>query len=322
MRRMLQILGTLVMTLLAAAPAGAQSPTLERNVSIPGGAAPLRGTLLMPPGDARVPAALILAGSGPTDRNGNQPTAHTDNLKLLAHGLFADGIATLRVDKRGIAASSPAAVSEAELRLDHYVADAKAWLAFLRAQPRVSPVFIIGHSEGALIASLAAPDETLGGLVLIAGIGAPLGTVMRRQLTAAPLPEPLRHKAFDIIAALERGETVRDVPPELSALFRPSVQPYTISSLQRDPVAALAASKTPALVVQGTTDLQVSVDDAKRLAASRNGVTLVIIDGMNHTLKTAPADRAAQMPAYLNPDLPLAPTLVPTIAEFIRRHAP
>jgi alpha-beta hydrolase superfamily lysophospholipase len=301
--------------------AAAPPPTLERNVSISGGAAPLRGTLFVPTAGARVPAALILGGSGPTDRNGNQPTTHTDNLKLLAHGLFAAGIATLRIDKRGIGASGPAALAEADLRLDTYVADAKAWLAFLRAQERIGRVFVVGHSEGALIASLAAQGEDLAGLVLIAGIGSPLGTVMRRQLIAMAAPEPLRQRAFDIIAALERGQTTRDVPAELAALLRPSVQPFLISSLTRDPVAALAASTAPALIVQGTTDLQVSVENARLLAASRAGTELAIIDGMNHTLKVAPVDRAAQRPAYVDPDLPLASALVPAVSDFIRRHA-
>jgi pimeloyl-ACP methyl ester carboxylesterase len=295
--------------------------TFEQSVSIPGGAAPLRGTWLLPPGNAPVPAALIFAGSGPTDRNGNQPAAHTDKLRQLAHALFAAGIATLRIDKRGAAASGPAAPAEVDLRLDHYVGDARSWLAFLRARDRVGATFIIGHSEGALIATLAAPNELLAGLVLIAGIGAPFGAVLRRQLGAAPLPEPLRQRAFDIIAALERGETVPQVPPELAALLRPSVQPFLISSLQRDPVAALAASTVPALVVQGTTDFQVSVEDARLLAASRPGVEIALIDGMTHTLKMAPAGRAAQIAAYTDPDLPLAPTLVSTTVDFIRRHA-
>jgi uncharacterized protein len=296
-------------------------PTLEQNVSIPGGAAPLRGTWLLPPGNDRAPAALILAGSGPTDRNGNQPAAHTDKLRQLAHALFAAGIATLRIDKRGVAASGPAAVAEADLRLDHYVADVKSWLAFLRARDRVGPLFIIGHSEGALIATLAAPSEPLAALVLIAGIGAPLGSVLRRQLGAAPLPEALRQKALDIIAALERGEIAPQVPPELAALLRPSVQPFLISSLQHDPVVALAASRMPALVVQGTTDFQVSVEDARLLAASRAGVELALIEGMTHTLKLAPAGRAAQAAAYTDPDLSLAPALVSTTVSFIRHHA-
>jgi alpha-beta hydrolase superfamily lysophospholipase len=295
--------------------ANGQSPALERNVSIPGGAAPLHGTLLVPSGNA--PAALILAGSGPTDRDGNQPTAHSDTLKMLAHALFARGIATLRVDKRGIAASGLAAPSEVELRLDTYVADAKAWLEFLRTQERIDRLFIIGHSEGALIATLVAPGEKLTGLVLIAAIGSPFGNVLRRQLAAAAIPASLRQKAFEIMAALQRRERVRDVPSELAALFRPSVQPFMISLLELDPVTALGASTIPALVAQGTNDLQVSIEDARLLAASRPGVALTIIEGMNHTLKMAPADRAAQMHAYTDPDLPLSPTLAPTIANFI-----
>ena len=246
--------------------AAAQSPTLERNVSIPEVPRRCAALCLFRPLVRGFPAALILSGSGPTDRNGNQPTTHTDNLKLLAHALFAVGVATLRVDKRGIGASGPAAPAEADLRLDTYVADAKAWLAFLRAQDRIGRVFVVGHSEGALIASLAAQGEDLAGLVLIAGIGSPLGAVTAPPAHRDGGAEPLRQRAFDIIAALERGQTTRDVPAELAALLRPSVQPFLISSLTRDPVAALAASTAPALVVQGTTDLQVSVEDARLLA--------------------------------------------------------
>ena len=280
----------------------------------------MRGTLLAPPGDDPHSIALILAGSGPTDRNGNQPSAHTDKLKQLAHGLFAGGIATLRVDKRGIAASAPALSSEAELNFSQYVADAKAWLQMLRRQDRFKRIFIVGHSEGALVATLAAQEEQLDGIILIAGIGFPLAVTIRRQLTSIGLPDALKTKAMEILASLERGELVSPVPPELNALFRPSAQPYLISSLTLDPAAELAKANVPALVVQGTTDLQVTVEDAKKLAASRDGVELVVIEGMNHTLKAAPPDRNQQTSTYIDPDIPLVPELVPRIADFIRRN--
>jgi alpha-beta hydrolase superfamily lysophospholipase len=276
--------------------------------------------LLAPPGDDPHSIALILAGSGPTDRNGNQPTAHTDKLKQLAHGLFAAGIATLRVDKRGIAASAPALSSEAELNFSQYVADAKAWLQMLRRQDRFERIFIVGHSEGALVATLAAQQEQPSGIILIAGIGFPLAVTIRRQLTSISLPDVLKTKAMEILASLERGELVSDVPPELNALFRASAQPYLISSLTLDPAAELAKANVPALVVQGTTDLQVTVEDAKKLAASRDGVELVVIEGMNHTLKAAPPDRNQQTSTYIDPDIPLVPELAPRIADFIRRN--
>lgn len=311
---------SIALSVLTSLPAAAQSPTLERNVAIVGGRAPLRGTLLAPAGDAPFPVALMLSGSGPTDRNGNQPSAHTDNLKQLAYGLFAQGIATLRVDKRGIAASAPALTSEAEMKISDLVEDAKAWLRFLRRQDRFKHLFITGHSEGALIATLAAQEEQPSGLVSIAGIGSPLAATLRRQIASAAMPESAKTRALEILSSLERGELVPNIAPELNALFRPSVQPYLISSFKLDPSAELARTRFPVLVVQGTTDLQVSIDDAKKLAESREGVELLVIAGMNHTLKTAAAERAKQTASYIDPDIPLAPELVPAIARFIRQN--
>lgn len=282
----------------------------------------LRGTLTLPAGRVEAPAALILAGSGPVDRDGNLPHARNDSLKRLARDLAARGVATLRIDKRGVAASAPAAAREDDLRFDTYVADALSWLPVLEAEAgaaglRVTRLFLIGHSEGALVATLAAQRRAVDGLVLLAGAGQPACPVIDRQLTDAGVPEPLRTRARDICAALERQRPVADVPPELLALYRHSVQPYLMSWLPLDPAAELAGVRAPALLVQGTTDLQITADDARRLAAARPGARLVVIDGMNHVLKIAPAARGANRAAYADPALPLAPALVPAIADFI-----
>ena len=283
----------------------------------------MRGTLLVPPAGARIPAALILGGSGPTDRNGNQPTTHTDNLKLLAHALFAAGVATLRIDKRGIGASGPAAPAEADLRLDTYVADAKAWLAFLRAQERVGRMFIVGHSEGALIASLAAQGEDLAGARadrrdrLAARRGAaPPADRDGGARTAAP--ESLRHHR----SARSAVETTRDVPAELAALLRPSVQPFLISSLTTRPRRGACREHGAGAGRFGARPTCRSrVEDAHLLVASRAGIELAIIDGMNHTLKVAPPTGPRRSAPTSDPDLPLAPALAPTVSDFIRRHA-
>lgn len=277
--------------------------------------------MLLPQSTERVPAALILGGSGATDRNGNQPTAHTDNLKALARGLYEQGIATLRIDKRGVAASTPAILSEAELKFDHYVADAAAWLDYLRGKLPIGPLFVIGHSEGALTATLAAQRASISGLVLMSAMGSPLGKVFRRQLIANQMPENLRSIAFDIIATLERGLPVLDVPQQLGGLFRPSVHPYLISMLALDPVAEFAKTTVPALLLQGTTDLQVTREDTEVLGAARSGADVLVIEGMNHVLKRATGDAEAQRTAYIDPDLPLAPELVPAIAEFVKKQA-
>lgn len=293
----------------------------EQEVSIDGGKAPLYGTLEMPDASRPIPAVLILAGSGPTDRDGNSPiTGNTPaTYKLIAEGLAAHGIASLRIDKRAIGKSRQAATSEADLRFDTYVDDAVAWANFLKAQPHVGCMFILGHSEGALVGALAAAKVPLCGFISVAGTGQPAADVLLRQMQSAP-PAAFA-QIQQIIAQLKQGKTVPDAPPQLAALFRPNVQPYLISWFSKDPLAAIAAVKAPVLVMQGTTDVQVRVEDAKLLAAARPGAQLVLLEGANHVLKTAPADRAANIATYAVPALPLAPGVMPALTAFIDKNA-
>lgn len=297
------------------------SPTWQENeVALATKPAALHGTLNRAVSGLLQPVVLILAGSGPTDRDGNQPGMRIDNLKLLAQGLADQGIASLRIDKRGIAASQVAATDERELRLTTYVEDARSWLTLLRQQPNFSHVHLIGHSEGALIATLVAQHETPSSLILLAGIGEQAADVIQRQLAAAGLPASLLEKSDAITAALRAGQSVADVPPELAALYRPSVQSYLRSWLFVDPAAELAKTTVPTLIIQGSHDLQVSLHDADLLAAAKTRAQHVVIDGMNHVLKMAPQERDLNIAAYSDPSLPLAPPLVPLIANFIQHH--
>ncbi len=311
---MIRLLLALSMAMLAGVAFGADFS--EEPAELAG----LHGTLTWPAGTGRVPAALILGGSGPTDRDGNGPGMANDSLKLLAHALAARGIASLRVDKRGVGASRAAAPDEAGLRFATYVEDARRWARFLRAAPRVRSVFLIGHSEGALVATMAA-EEGDAGLVLVAGAGRPAGELIMRQLQAAGTPAPLLAEAGAALDSLRAGRPAATVSPALQPLFRKSVQPYLMSWLPLDPAAELRRVKLPALVVQGTTDLQVSADDARSLAEARPGVETLLAPGMNHVLKTAPAERAANLAAYSDPSLPLADGLAAGVAGFILRHA-
>lgn len=286
-------------------------------VTLPSGPAPLHGTLLTPAGPTRA-AALIIAGSGPTDRDGNNPLGvSASSYRLLAEGLAEQGIATVRADKRGVAESTGAVRVEADLRFTDYANDARGWAVETARLTGRPCAWLIGHSEGAMVALVAAVggNEAVCGLVLLAGPGRPIGTVLREQL--ANVPEPLRGQAVAILAELEAGRPVTDVPPQLAALFRPSVQPYLISWLPLDPAAMVADYEGPVMIGQGTTDLQVGLTDANALAAARPGARLTIWQGVNHLLKLAPADRAANTATYSDPTLPLAPGVVDDVAGFI-----
>ena len=304
-----------VVVMMLALPAHAAGSEQEATLAVHGGV--LHGTLSLPDGQGKVPVVLLHAGSGPTDRNGNSAMlpGQNNSLRMLAEALARKGIATLRYDKRGIGASASAGRREADLRLDDYIDDATAWLRQLRADPRFTKVMMAGHSEGALIAMVACQKAQLDGCVLIAGAGKALDDILRVKLKPR-LPPELYAQNERILLALKRGEEASDVPPAVLALYRPSVQPYLMSSMQVDPRAAVAALRMPVLILQGATDLQVSVADAKALSAAAPSARLVIVPGMNHVLKMAGGDLAQQMPSYGDPALPLAPALVEALTAF------
>lgn len=308
----MRVLAAAFAALLAALSPAARAETL----TIDGGKAPLEGTLLMPETGEDLTAVLLVAGSGPNDRNGNQPGMTPDTLKLLAEALVARGHAVLRADKRGVGASAAAAPAEAELRFTTYVADTVAWATRLAAQPRVGRIVLLGHSEGALIVTLAAQSVETAGVVLVAGAGRKAGDVLREQLAAQGLPPDLKAQSDHVLATLEAGQTV-DAPAELAALFRPSVQPYLISWLPIDPAGELAKLAVPVLIVQGTTDIQIGLGDFERLTAAKPEAETLLITGMNHVLKSAPPDRQANIMTYLSPTIPLAPGLVEGIDGFL-----
>lgn len=311
------ICGVLVvmLALQAHAAAGEQEVTL----AVQGGV--LHGTLSLPAVEGRVPVVLLHAGSGATDRNGNSAAlpGRNDSLRMVADALARAGIATLRYDKRGVGASALPGVREADLRLDHYIDDATAWLRQLRDDPRFDKVVMAGHSEGAQIAAAACEKAPADACILIAGAGSGLDDILRAQLKPH-MPSELYAQNERILLALKQGEQVVDVPPALLAFYRPSAQPYLISSLKVDPRAAVAALRMPVLILQGTTDLQVSVADAKALSAAAPSARLVIVPGMNHVLKLAGGDLVQQLPSYGDPELPLAPALVEAMTAFVQGH--
>ncbi|MBK1615055.1 alpha/beta hydrolase [Rubrivivax gelatinosus] len=279
----------------------------------------LQGTLTLPARAApRAPVALLIAGSGPTDRDGNTPLAagRNDALKLLAPALADGGVASLRYDKRGIAASAGAGSDESSLRFDDYVDDAAAWAAQLARDPRFGAVVIVGHSEGATIGLLAALRAPVAAYVSIAGPAQPAAAVLRRQL-AGRLPPELAAQSEAALAALEAGRLATDVPPALMALYRPSVQPYLISWFRHTPADSIARLQRPCLIVQGDTDIQVGLADAQALKAAQPACELAVIAGMNHVLKAVPADPARQIASYGDPTLPLADALAPALLRFV-----
>jgi pimeloyl-ACP methyl ester carboxylesterase len=279
----------------------------------------LYGSLRAPANVTHPAVVLIVAGSGPTDRDGNGLGLRTDAYRLLADALETRGIATLRYDKRGIGASAAAVRSEDDLRFATYVDDAVAWIAKLRLDKRFQRVGLAGHSEGSLIGMLTAQRTHLDGFASLCGAAFPAADELRRQLAPKLAVTPELAKANErILSSLVAGQTVADVPQELLSLYRPSVQPYLISWLRIDPRVEIAKVTAASVVIGGTADLQIPASDAQALSMAQSAAKLLIVDGMSHVLKDAagmtPQEQAATV--YVDPRLPVM-TQVPSAIAFL-----
>lgn len=279
------------------------------------------GTLKVPESKTAIPLVIFISGSGPTDRNGNQPNLKNNSLKQLADGLFYKNIASCAFDKRGIGESKYALKSEESLRFEDYVNDVKLWIDTLSKDKRFSHIIILGHSEGSLIGMIAAGNnKKVSAFISLAGLGKSAGDVLREQLEPQLSTQPaVKDMVFGYISKLEQGETISNVPLSLNPLFRPSVQPYMISWLKYNPQKEISNLKIPILIIQGATDLQVPLEHADLLAKANTNANKIIIDNMNHVLKNSKdRDMTAQVTtSYNNPDSSINPEIVKEISLFI-----
>ena len=287
----------------------------EEEITLKTKTGDIKGSLLVPSNSEKASVVLIISGSGPTDRNGNNPNMTNNSLMMLANELKKNGIASLRFDKRGIGESSSSGMQESDLRFENYVNDVKGWVDLLKESNKFSKIIVLGHSEGSLIGMIASQKAEVEKFISVAGAGNSAGDIIREQLKAQPAF--VLNQSLPIIEKLENGEREENVPQMLYALFRPSVQPYMISWFKYDPQIEIAKLNKPVLIVQGTTDIQVSVLDADKLASANNKAQKQIIEGMNHILKEADMDRLKNIQTYSMPDLPLKKPLTEIIVKFI-----
>ena len=276
----------------------------------------LYGTLTIPDVSKKCPVALIIAGSGPTDRNGNNPMMKNNSLKMLAEALAKNGIASLRFDKRGIGESKAAAPSEAELVFENYTEDAKSWINLLKQDKRFSKVIVIGHSEASLIGMIAGAKADK--FVSIAGAGDAADKILKAQISSKGMKQ-IEDMTFPIIDSLKNGKTVKNVDPMLNSLFRPGIQPYLISWFKYNPQEEIKKLNIPILIIQGTKDLQVTVKDADNLSKANTNSELLIIDNINHIMKVIEGDQQANIESYSNETMSVSETLTSKIVSFIQK---
>lgn len=287
----------------------------EKIVQLKTSTGDIEGSLILPKPNPTKSVALIIAGSGPTDRDGNSMGMMNNSLRMLALELQKKGIASLRFDKRGIAMSRGAGLKEADLRFENYINDVKGWVLYLKNELKFNKIIVIGHSEGSLIGIIASQDKNVTKFISLAGAGQRADRILREQLKNQPPSAAIQING--ILDELVKGRTVDNTPPELNSILRKSVQPYMISWFKYDPQKEIAKLTIPVLIVQGTTDIQVSTTDANLLHKGLPRAKLVIVEGMNHILKNAPADRQLNIATYTEPDLPLKKELIDNLMPFI-----
>lgn len=294
----------------------AEKGASDIQVAVAGGT--IHGTLTLPDGAAKVPVVLLIAGSGPTDRDGNSSMGLTSNAyRLLADSLRDAGIACLRYDKRGVGESAAAARSEADMRFDDMADDAVAFIELLKKDARFSAVTVMGHSEGSLVGMIAARRAGAGKYISLAGGGEPIDNILKWQLSFQS--DDVSIRAGHVMDSLKRGYLVKKVDADLQSIFRPSVQPFIQSWMKYDPAKELKKLKIPVLLIQGENDKQVTMDQVKILKESTPTATLVTFPDMNHVLKDAPHDRDQNYTTYKDGKRPLTPGLATAIISFIKK---
>jgi pimeloyl-ACP methyl ester carboxylesterase len=299
----------------------AHAEFIQSAISIGEGTNTLYGSLLIPGHKTKPPVILLIAGSGPTDRDGNSAAMKGKNnsLKMLAEELAIAGFASVRYDKRGVGESFASGKAEEDLRFQTYVSDAQAWIKLLKSDTRFGSVAVLGHSEGATLGLIATQSESVKAYVSVAGPGQSAAKILRSQL-ASKLPPDLAKANEHILSSLEKSTFVNDVPAPLLALYRPSVQNYLISWFPIIPTDEIRKLAMPMAIFQGDTDIQVSVSQATLLAQAQPKAELHVIKGMNHLMKSVPLDNSQQVASYSDPNLELTAEFVKSLVNFLKKN--
>jgi len=271
------------------------------------------GTLTFPENIKNPPLVILIQGSGPTDRDGNQIMMKNDASKKIAHQLAENGIASYRFDKR-IFKMNKFRIKEADLRFEDFVTDVNSILEYFKADKNFDKIILAGHSEGSLIGMLAA-QQRVDAFISLEGPGRSIDKIVVEQLAkqSDELSENAR-QAFD-----EMGKTgsTTNYSPYLESIFRPSVQPYIASWMKYDPALEIAKLEIPILIINGSLDLQVDTTDAEILNAAAPNSKLVILKNMNHIFREIKGGNLENTKAYNEPNRPLHPELIPVLTNFI-----
>ena len=272
--------------------------------------------VLTTPADVdRPPVALLIAGSGSTDHDGNGPQAKPATLKKLAEQLAEQKIATLRYDKRGAGGWKPIFGKPEDFRFKDYVDDAVSLVNYLKSSGKFGRVVVIGHSEGGLVAVLAARQVQVDRLVLLVTAARRQGDLVKAQLEKRQIPPDILDPILKAIDSIMAGQIVD--PPPRGLAIEPSMQPSVASAFTVDPIEPLKSIDKPILIVGGGRDVQVARLDFIALSAASPLAKTLWLPDMNHVLVDV-ADEADNLAAYNQPERTLDSKLVDAVAAFIQ----
>jgi pimeloyl-ACP methyl ester carboxylesterase len=296
---------------------------METLIEAPGPQGLLKGSMLGP-ASRHAPVVLIIPGSGPTDRDGNNRLGiNASTYRLLAEGLAARNITTVRIDKRGLFASAAATPAPNAATIADYVTDIDAWVSVIRQHTGAPRIWLLGHSEGGLVAlATDKKKEDICGLLLVSTPGRRMGELLREQLRSNPANALFLSQALSAIDSLENGNQVdtTNMPSALLGLFRPQVQGFLMSVFSYNPAQLLENYPKPVLILQGLRDIQVHEVDARILKQAAPEAALALLPNVNHVLKHVASDEwADNVATYADPELPLAPGVLEAICDFIEQ---
>jgi alpha/beta superfamily hydrolase len=271
------------------------------------------GTLLSPLTNDKSNLAIIIAGSGPTNRNGNQNFLKNNSLKKLAEGLTHNGIATFRYDKRIVKQIRQGKVDK-NILFDDFINDASDVINYFKEKATYNKIYVIGHSQGSLVGMLAAKDKA-DGYISLAGAGQNIGDVIIDQVNN--MDPKLGEKAEKAVNTLKEGKTTTNYPTALASVFNADIQPFMINWMQYNPQDIIKELDIPILLINGTKDLQVSESEAELLKTANEKSTLSLIENMNHVLFEIKGGDLENSKSYNESFRAISPQLITTITDFI-----
>lgn len=269
------------------------------------------GTLLLPKNQSPSKLVILIAGSGPTDRDGNQSFMKNDALKKLAEFLANSGIASFRYDKRIVKQIRTRNIDK-NILFDDFVTDAKSVIDFFK--PTFEKIIVAGHSQGSLVGLLAL-NSGASGFISLAGAGKSIDAVIIDQISkTAPM---FLEDSKRVINSLKKGETTENFPLALTSIFNLDIQSFMINWMKYNPAQIISEIAIPCLIINGDNDLQVSIEEAKILHQSAQNSTLLIVENMNHVLVKIEGDDLENAKSYNDRTLEIAEEVKNAMLKYI-----